>query len=169
MAQIRYIDQSSRSLLYEAIVNCGRDSDEYKQQKKAMRESDSLNIIKFKSLIDLKGWPDVERVGEAQMTTVFLVLVHADLEDKRFYYPFLEQSVASGDLPKGAWATFIDKMKANEGKKQIYGTQLELNDSSGKYELYPVEDVNKLNERRFEMELDSIEVYMRRMDEAYNQ
>jgi hypothetical protein len=167
LLQIQYEDQVSRSIAYDFLVNFGAESQEYKQQLQVMRVSDSLNFIAFKDLIEIKGWPDVSRVGD-QMTTVFLIIVHSDLETMRTYYPNLKQSVNSGDLPKGDWATFIDKLKTAEGQKQIYGTQLTLNKTTGKYEMYPVEDEETLNERRKSMGLNSIEAYLKHMFEQYN-
>lgn len=168
LVQIEFADQSSRSLLYDAIVNHGKESDEVKEQQNALRKSDSVNIAHFNDLVQVNGWPEISKVGESQMTSVFLVVVHADLDTKRKYLPYLKQSVDRGELPKRDWALFIDKMKKNEGEKQIYGTQLTYNESTGYYELYPVENEERLNERRIEMGLDSIETYLRRMFEQYN-
>lgn len=168
LVQIKFADQSSRSLLYDAIVNFDRESDEVKKQQIALRISDSVNIAHFNDLVQANGWPEVSKVGQSQMTSVFLVVVHADLDTKRKYLPYIKQSVDRGELPKRDWALFIDKMKKNEGEKQIYGTQLTFNESAGYYELYPVEDELRLNERRIEVGLDSIETYLRRMFEQYN-
>jgi len=167
LLQIQYEDQFSRSVAYDCLVNFGAESEEYKQQLQVMRVSDSLNFIAFENLIEIEGWPTVSRIGD-QMTTVFLTIVHSDLETMRTYYPKLKQSMDSGDLSKGAWATFIDKMKKGEGQKQIYGTQLTLNKTTGKYELYPVEEEETLNERRYSMGLNSIERYLEHMFEQYN-
>lgn len=168
LLKLEYEDQRSRSLVFEYFESYGRESDEYKQQLKAMAISDSLNVIKLEKLIEINGWPVVSRVGESQVSSAFTILLHANLETKKRYLPFIQESVAEGELPKRAFAYFVDKMKTSEGKDQVYGTQLKFNESRGQYELYPLEDVDRLNTRRFEMGLDSIETYLRRMLETYN-
>lgn len=166
--KMKYFDQLNRVKLQEETGKHGIGSIPVRSRVKLMKLQDSLNIRKLDSLIDLKGWPTVEKVGQAQLSSAFILILHADIYYKKKYLPDIEQSVEQGELQDKSLAYIIDKIRLAENKKQVYGTQLTYNKLSGKYELYPVEDRLHLNKRRFEVGLDSIETYLRHMFNEYN-
>ena len=50
-----------------------------------------------------------------------------------------------------------DRNLIDMGKKQIYGTQLEYNGKERKYKVLPIEDIEKINDLRKTVGLNSIE------------
>lgn len=54
-----------------------------------------------------------------------------------------------------------DRVLMFSGKKQVYGTQLRRNKYTKKMELYEVEDVEHLNEKRKSVGLEPIEEYLK--------
>ena len=50
-----------------------------------------------------------------------------------------------------------DRNLIDMGKKQIYGTQLEYNEKEQKYKVLPIEDIEKINDLRKTVGLNSIE------------
>lgn len=60
--------------------------------------------------------------------------------------------------------SFTDRVNKNDGRPQIYGTQWVQDE--GKFLLYPVEDIEHLDERRSEMGLSTFEEYKRQFQGA---
>ena len=91
----------------------------------------------------------------------FLIVQHAELDyqkkylpDQRGRRPERSPPVRSGDVE--------DRILTREGKKQIYGTQLRLNQTTQRMELYPIDDEENVNARRAEAGLEPLAEYLKR-------
>lgn len=91
------------------------------------------------------GYPPKERVHDASVIPFYLIS-YAPLVLKEKYLPLFIQAADKGDIEWKTLAFFIDKIKVAKGEKQIYGTQYSR--SGIKITYYPVEDPDKLEERR---------------------
>jgi hypothetical protein len=92
-------------------------------------------------------------------TTLFLVIQHADSLTQVTYLPMLSKAVAKGDAEPQQLALLTDRVLTRQGKKQIYGSQLRTNESTGKYEFFPIEDEPNVNKRRVSIGLGPLEQY----------
>lgn len=54
-----------------------------------------------------------------------------------------------------------DRILMRKGKNQIYGTQLVYNNSSGQWELYPLENMDEVDEKRLEAGLIPLGEYLK--------
>ncbi|MEL6654838.1 MAG: DUF6624 domain-containing protein [Bacteroidota bacterium] len=70
----------------------------------------------------------------------------------------IEEAVNTGDLSKEKYALMSDRILMDEGQPQIYGSQIE----NGK--LYRLGDPETVNERRKEMAMEPIEIYLKRFN-----
>ena len=68
----------------------------------------------------------------------------------------------NGDLSKEQYALMKDRILMDEGKPQIFGSQIK----NGK--LYDLEEPETVNERRREMGLEPIEDYLKRIDITFD-
>jgi len=55
-----------------------------------------------------------------------------------------------------------DRILTREGKKQVYGTQLRLNQTTQRMELYPIEDEENVDSRRAVVGLEPLALYLKR-------
>ncbi|GAA1433271.1 hypothetical protein GCM10009601_55530 [Streptomyces thermospinosisporus] len=85
------------------------------------RHGDRLNEI-----TDVYGWPTAELVGEEAARAAWLIAQHADrqLDVQRRALRLLEQAVAEGSARPREPAFLRDRTLVNEGREQIYGTQI---------------------------------------------
>ena len=81
--------------------------------------------------------------------------------------PILTKLAKQDEIVKEDWALLLDRVLVQEGKEQIYGSQVHENPDTGEYELYPVEDEKNLNKRRSEIDLIPIEEYLKFMGIEY--
>lgn len=105
------------------------------------------------------GWPDPAVFGDEPSSTVFLVFQHLDsnLSLQKKMLPIVKKAV-DNDMAKGSnYAYLYDRIKVNNGEKQLYGTQL---NGCG---LQPLEDPKDVDERRLTLNMESIESYLSRV------
>ncbi len=81
---------------------------------------------RLRELIGAYGWPTATRVGEQAARGAWLVAQHADtqLDVQRLAVRPLSQAVARGEVSQRDLAFLEDRLAANEGRYQVYGTQI---------------------------------------------
>ena len=156
-------------------VDCNKKSkilsEVYISDQKIRREN---NLIKYAkedhrnqelviSIIEKCGMPTLNEVTHEQMNAIWLGLQHnADNKYRIKYFPLIEKAVKNGDLSKEQYALMKDRILMDEGKPQIFGSQIK----NGK--LYDLEAPETVNERRQEMGLEPIEDYLKRFDITFD-
>lgn len=129
------------------------------EQKKV----DAENLARLEAIIAEYGWPGRQLVGEKAGGAALIVLQHADVEKQRQYLPLLEAGAARGDVPPLHLARLVDNIRAGEGRDQLYGTRVQT-DADGRPTVYPVEDPERLEERRKAAGLAPIEEQLAGME-----
>lgn len=109
------------------------------------------------------GWPGVDGVGPEANQAMWLLVQHASPELIKQSLPAMKAAAQKGELPWSTVALSIDRDLLNDGKKQLYGSQL-IKNAAGKLELRPVEDESRLDERRASVGLEPIAAYLRRFE-----
>ena len=135
-----------------------RKSNEFIKYAKEDHRNQELVI----SIIEKCGMPTLKQVGQRQMDAIWLGLQHSTKDIRKKYFPQIEKAVKNGDLSKQQYALMKDRILMDEGKPQIYGSQIE----NGK--LYKLENPKTVNERRKEMGMESIEDYLKRFNLTFN-
>jgi hypothetical protein len=134
---------------------------------KALNEVDSDNRTWLKALIEKHGWPGKTLVGTDGAHMAWLMIQHADadLPFQKKCLELLKAAVKQGEATGVDLAYLTDRVLSAEGKKQLYGTQLELKD--GKLVLKPVEDEADLDARRKELGMQPIAEYLETATKMY--
>ncbi|MDX1830521.1 MAG: DUF6624 domain-containing protein [Lutibacter sp.] len=114
------------------------------------------------SIIEKCGMPTLNEVTQKHMTAIWLGLQHSNKKNRKKYFPQIEEAVENGNLSKQQYALMKDRMLMDEGKPQIYGSQIK----NGK--LYKLENPETVNERRKEMGMGTIEEYLKYFDIEFN-
>jgi len=155
-------------------VDCNKKSEilseVYISDQKIRREN---NLIKYAkedhrnqeliiSIIEKCGMPTLNEVNQEQMDAIWLGLQHTENKYRIKYFPLIEKAVKNGDLSKEQYALMKDRILMEEGKPQIFGSQIK----NGK--LYDLEEPETVNERRQEMGLEPIEDYLKRFDITFD-
>ncbi|MEM6494300.1 MAG: DUF6624 domain-containing protein [Pseudomonadota bacterium] len=121
---------------------------------------DRENTEWLKRQVGERGWPKLSDVGRAASRAAWLLAQHAD-HDPVFQYmalQMMEPLVAEGEVSKGDFAYLYDRINFKLKGKQRYGTQITCVD--GEHAPHALEEPERLNELRAEMELNSIEEYL---------
>jgi len=155
-------------------VDCNKKieilSEVYKSDQKIRRENNLIKNAKedhrnqelIISIIEKCGMPTLNEVNQEQMNAIWLGLQHTEYKYRIKYFPLIEKAVKNGDLSKEHYALMKDRILMDEGKPQIYGSQIK----NGK--LYDLEEPETVNERRQKMGLEPIEDYLKRFNITFD-
>ncbi len=152
-------DQTLRLLLPEAETRFGRNSEEYKFIWSLIDEQDSIAITRLEQIIDTYGWLGKSKVGAKANQAIWLIIQHADIETQEAYLPILKQSVENRESEGWHLAFLVDRILMKTNKKQKYGTQAIWDSVLGKNKIYPINEIESVNDRRKKLGLQTIEEY----------
>jgi hypothetical protein len=145
-----------------AFTPAGRDKPEVTIVLKKMQAIDKDNLIWFKGVVRKNGWPGKAMVGRDGALGAFLIAQHAttDLEFMAECRKLLVAAHQAGDA-EGEWVALLtDRLLIlKDKKKQLYGSQLETRD--GKLVPQPIEDQDRVDERRKAMGMPPLADYLK--------
>lgn len=153
-------DQGLRKQINAKEQQYGRDSEEMKAHWKLIHETDSINLVKVKKILDERGWLGPAIIGSQGNSTLFLVIQHSDLETQINYLPMMQEAVKLGNARGSSLALLEDRIAIRQGKRQVYGSQIARDPETGEYYVSPLMDPEKVNERRAEVGLGTIQDYI---------
>jgi len=125
------------------------------------------NFPIIKNIADKFGFPGYELVGKESSNNYWMLVQHSDFDvpfQKRLL-ELMKQKVDKKDASGQNYAYLIDRININEGKKQIYGTQVMMGENGTK--LKPCINTRNLDRRRRSVGLESIVQYLKRCDEMF--
>ncbi|MFD4661112.1 DUF6624 domain-containing protein [Kitasatospora sp. NPDC058444] len=136
------------------------NSDEPAEQL-AWRRLTAQHADRLSEIMDAHGWPTAELVGEDAARAAWLIAQHADrqLDVQRRALRLMEQAVADGAASPRDLAFLQDRTLVNEGKKQIYGTQI-AGVKDGAPIPWPCEEPERMDERRAEVGIPPFAEYI---------
>lgn len=132
-----------------------------------MTEVDKVHTRRLHAIVDDVGWPTTTMVGEDGATAAWLLVQHADLDVdfQERCLKLMEPLAAAGEASKRDLAYLTDRVAVNRGRPQRYGTQ--WNEVNGEYVPQPIEDPERVDERRAAAGLDTLAQNKARMIENY--
>ena len=143
------------------------DNPDDAQLLRRMTEVDTQNTIWLDEIIREYGLPGNSMVGEDGSQAVFLIVQHSpDEQFRKKCLGLFEDAVHQNEADRVSLAYLTDRVRLNEGKSQIYGTQGQLS-SDGVIVPFPIEDEEHVDERRKEIGLPPIVEYFKIMNENY--
>ncbi|QNK61336.1 hypothetical protein H7F33_12240 [Pedobacter sp. PAMC26386] len=135
------------------------------------------NTKRLKRLFSTQGYLWNNEIGKIATHQIWLMVQHAD-NDLPFQERYLEKLAISIDKKQAditEFAYLTDRVRKNKGLKQVYGTQMNYrtieDPVKGKVsvmEPWPVENPEKLDERRKKAGLQPINEYLGMMKQLNN-
>ena len=133
----------------------------------ALRLLDEDNTAWLKEVVRSQGWPGRSLVGEEAAHAAWLLAQHADHDPtfQRECVDLLEKAVQRGEASASDWAYLVDRVLRGEGRPQRYGTL--FTEASAGLQPQPIEDLERLDERRASVGLGPFEEYRQQMVRLY--
>ena len=123
---------------------------------------------RLEEIFEKFGHPGYSLVGETGSQNFWLMVQHCD-SDQAFQSRVLEKLKIEVDNKNADGSTYgllTDRVKINNGEKQIYGTQVTYNSLGQAYPKSLADSLN-VNKRRGEVGLEPIEEYLNRMTQMH--
>ena len=152
------IDMTER----DRLLQSGALSDDFAAQL-AHRRVTVDNGDRLAQILQSHGWPTVSSVGAEAARRAWLVAQHADrqLDLQREALTLMTQAVRAGEADPQQLAMLRDRVLVNEGRPQIYGTQI-AGVVDGAPVPWPCEEPDQMDARRAEVGLDPFLVHVTR-------
>ena len=162
MAELETIlqtDQEQRGQMRAISDKYGWKSPKMDSLWRLQNYSDSVNTLRIEEIIAEYGYPGKSLVGEAQASTAFLVIQHADLAIQEKYLPIITKAANDGEVRWSSVALLVDRVNMRKGEKQIYGSQINSDPETGKYFFAPIANPHKIDSVRATVGLGPIQSY----------
>ena len=134
----------------------------WKQAVERQNDLDGKNRQRLDEIVKQHGWPKKSVFGEEASGVAFLIVQHAELDYQKKYLPLIKDAVTQKEARRSDLAMLEDRILTREGKKQVYGTQLRLNQTTQRMELFPIEDEENVDSRRAAVGLEPLAGYLKR-------
>jgi hypothetical protein len=130
------------------------------EETMAWNRVDVANTDRLRKFVERYGWPGRSLVGEEGAEHAWLLAQHADrqLDLQRRALRLLADAVDHGEATPRQLAYLTDRVRMNEGLKQLYGTQL-AGVRDGVVMPWPIENPDELDARRAEVGLEPFSEY----------
>jgi len=125
-----------------------------------MAEIDHQNSAPLQAILDKFGVPTFLMVGSQAAGEFVTMIQHQPAQFRQQVLPQLKASVAAGQADPQSYALVYDRSQRDVGKNQLYGENLECKAGEKLHEA-PIEDESHVNQRRAELGLIRMELYVR--------
>ncbi|MEI6488412.1 MAG: DUF6624 domain-containing protein [Bacteroidota bacterium] len=140
------------------------DKDLMRMQKRY----DSTNLIFVENVFSTRGYPGRNLVGDKTCMVAFFVIQH-NIDKIGIYLDLMKKAEAEKQLPTKCVPMMEDRYLMNQGKEQIYGTQIYIPKGESKGFVYPIQDPENVNKRRKEAGYkETVEEYAKRFNITYS-
>jgi uncharacterized protein DUF6624 len=131
-----------------------------------MQAVDARHTSRMRAIVAKHGWPGRSLVGDDGAHAAWLLVQHADSAFMAQCLPLMKSAVAAGQAFAKDYVYLLDRVRMQQGKPQIYGTQF-TSAADGKLVLHPIEDAEHVDERRRAVGLPSMAEQERVIREVY--
>jgi len=141
--------------LRDKLIRNGQLFDGYNKEMEALHNRNAEILDK---IIDRIGYPTIDKVGREANEAAWLVIQHA-ISQPVFMKKcaiLLEKAVSENQANSKQLAYLTDRIAVFEGRLQLYGTNFDWDDK-GELNPLPFDDLEKVNQRRKEIGLNSLE------------
>ncbi len=163
-------DQAAREWTKEMSL---LSADEIVEYSTEMERVDSLNQVTVFGILDKEGWPS--HLSDKANRAIWIVIDHSDLAYRSKYLDLVKEKAEEGVLDKTDYAILKDRVLMEEGKPQIYGTQIKMaativdDEIALQLCLWPVENPATLDSLRSTVGLSPIEEYLKASSKSIGQ
>lgn len=132
--------------LRENLISNGQLGEGYNEEMAALHDK---NAETLNDIIDIIGYPGIDKVGKKAGEAAWLVIQHSigKPEFMRKCAKLLEKAVNENNADPKSLAYLADRIAVFEGRPQLHGTQFDW-DENGEMSPNLFDDLEKVNQRR---------------------
>ncbi len=141
--------------LRSRLLKAGQMNDGYNPEMEKMH---NRNADRLSKIIERIGYPTIDKVGKEASEAAWLVIQHSigKPEFMRKCAILLGKAVNENNANPKHLAYLTDRIAVFEGRPQLYGTNFDY-DENGELSPQPFDDIEKVNQKRKSIGLNSLE------------
>jgi len=160
-------DQAVRALIKpEEMAVTANSEAEMPRSFQRLQIVDRQNQAAFAAIIRRCGWPRRSQHGEDATGAAWLLAQHSPPKLQKQYLPLLEQAFAAQEVNGSDVAYLTDRVRLSEGRKQLYGTQLDIQPPC-KVSVLPIEAPAAVDARRERLKMPPLAVYIQQIHQHF--
>lgn len=136
--------------------------------RQKLEQTDQQNTAPLQAILNKYGVPTFSMVGPQAAGDFIAMIQHQAPAFRKQVLPRLKANVAAGQADPQSYALVYDRSQSDVGEKQLYGENLVCSDGEKMHEA-PIEDEPHVNQRRAELGLIRMELYVRLVAETLPQ
>ncbi|MUP44692.1 hypothetical protein E0K83_02905 [Gramella sp. BOM4] len=155
-----------------ANIPQGKYKEMSQQEWKAFKDSVfTTHQLRLEEIFDEHGFVGFDLAGREGSQNFWLMVQHSDHkpEFQKEVLKKMKIEVDKDNAIPSNYGLLLDRVKINSGEKQVYGTQVTYNHNTGQAYPKPLADSVTVNERRKEIGLEPLEVYLNGMTQLHFQ
>lgn len=157
-----WISEQQPITLRDSMIELyGADSKEAQKYQALYKKNHAINEEKITNLLDSKGWPKKEVIGEQGNWTICNVIQHAENDVRIKYLPMMKEAVLAKQLAPRFLVRAQDRIATEQGQLQIYGGQMKYYPETKSFNVWPVFDPENIDKRRAEIGLEPIAEFLK--------
>ncbi|WP_462266777.1 DUF6624 domain-containing protein [Mucilaginibacter sp.] len=140
-----------------------------KEAETAFKKVILTNFPLVKKILDSYGFPGYNLVGIESSNNYWILVQHSDfnLSFQKRAQKLMAKEVKRRNASNSYYAYLVDRIAINEGKKQVYGSQIQMTDKG--YQPKPLIDSLNVDERRKKIGLAPLSEYLIKANETFNE
>jgi hypothetical protein len=140
----------------------GYDSKQMVENEQLIAQADAENQIAAKAIFEEYGYPSFKLVGKEKSHEFWTIVLNsdADVDFQLAVLKVMDRLIHKGDADANDYAYLSDRVRINLGMKQIYGTQLQYNETNQSYEPYELNMPEEVDKRRAELQMGTLADYI---------
>lgn len=143
------------------------------QKNEAIREEvralGKKHTARLDEIVAAHGWPGRTIMGDGQQAAAWTIAQHGDNAFLERMLPLMYEAVIKRELDEALYATSLDRVLIRRGMKQMYGTQFDVDVATGKCQPQPIEDPDRVDERRLRAGMTTLADYTKELCDLYLQ
>ncbi len=150
-------------------ISQGWDKSNALDNEQLVKGVDAINLREAKDLFNNYRLPTNSKVGAENAHKFWLVVLNSN-EDTEFQTQILKamhEELEENDISTADYAFLADRIRVNQGKAQIYGTQVEYNEITERFEPFALRKPESVDQRRVIMGLERIQSYINEVNSKF--
>lgn len=150
-------------------ISQGWDKSNAVDNEELVKAADLVNLQEAKALFTNYRLPTISKVG-AELAHKFWMIVLNSNNDVAFQTQILKamhEELEEDDISAADYAFLADRIRINQGENQIYGTQVQYNDITQRFEPFNLKKPESVDQRRVIMGLERIQTYINEVNSKF--
>ncbi|MDQ3634823.1 MAG: VWA domain-containing protein [Acidobacteriota bacterium] len=161
-SELLKMQNAQTDLNEKVLTNSGKNQQFVKELNKLSRQ----HLIRLCGILKENGWLRKETVDtEGLEAALFIIRNSNDVEIQREIFPVIVEATQKGFISKANLASLIDRIRIKSGGRQIFGTQIKIEDEVGF--LYPLENEANVDKWRKIYELPTLSDFIKYIETEY--